>query len=452
MNEQFFTSLNGYKVKDEYAIHTYDTVANMKLDSKLKSGMHVKTKGYYSANDGGQGEYIIVDNNTLVGDNGSIHVLTNGLRAVLIIGSYITPEQFGAYGDGTHDDLLAIQSMFDYGYKNMIMNKNYFISDSLFLSGENIKISGVGGITSDHLSNPCLLLNVWNSEISLNYINGANGIKFRATEETDHWIQYVKIKNIEFNVTDKCVECERTTNKWINELHFEDVRFNGAYGFYFMGNYQNGGYKFINCGNEICTTAFIKAYNLSTIEIVGIRNAEALNYTFMDIENECYDFNITTAAEIKLGKIILNPLVNNIGSITACICDSGQTRIGNFARCINGRFLLLPNTNKGKRLNGTNDTYDFKDNETDNLLYNNITLDYVEGGHAYSVILPLLYNNFTEEVLTINTFSSLNTLSLTIGNNTYNLSFTDGVGIYKVINFREQIYVYKIPTTLVNPS
>ena len=78
-------TLNGYKIKDEKAVRRYETVALMKADTKLKEGYHVKTKGYYEANDGGHGEYIIVDDETLVDDGGSIHVLSNGLRAKLII-------------------------------------------------------------------------------------------------------------------------------------------------------------------------------------------------------------------------------------------------------------------------------------------------------------------------------------------------------------------------------
>ena len=80
-----FSTLNGYKVKDKKAIRFYDSVASMKADTTLKDGMHVKTKGYYSVSDGGHGEYVIVDDDTLVDDGGSIHVLTNGLRAKLLI-------------------------------------------------------------------------------------------------------------------------------------------------------------------------------------------------------------------------------------------------------------------------------------------------------------------------------------------------------------------------------
>ena len=52
--------INGYKVKDEKAVRTYDTVSDMKSDSKLGEGQHIKTRGYYSINDGGSAEYIIV--------------------------------------------------------------------------------------------------------------------------------------------------------------------------------------------------------------------------------------------------------------------------------------------------------------------------------------------------------------------------------------------------------
>ena len=106
-----FSTLNGYKVKDKKAIRYYDTVADMKSDTTLKNGMYVKTKGYYESEDGGSAEYIIVNDNTLVDDGGSIHGLTNGLRAKLIIDkSEINAMQFGIKGNGTFDDSIPIQN------------------------------------------------------------------------------------------------------------------------------------------------------------------------------------------------------------------------------------------------------------------------------------------------------------------------------------------------------
>lgn len=107
-------TLNGYKIKDEKAVRSYESIAQMKADTKLKEGYHVKTKGYYETNDGGNAEYIIVDDDTLVDDGGSIHILNNGLRAILV-DNVAKPEVFGAYGDGIHDDSSAIQQAFDSG-------------------------------------------------------------------------------------------------------------------------------------------------------------------------------------------------------------------------------------------------------------------------------------------------------------------------------------------------
>ena len=114
MNEQFFTSLNGYKVKDEYAIHTYDTVANMKNDTKLKSGMHVKTKGYYNANDCGNAEYLIRNkSNNDIEDNSFIHFIGDSLVAELIIENNINIRQLGARSQDKNNNKYDIKSYID---------------------------------------------------------------------------------------------------------------------------------------------------------------------------------------------------------------------------------------------------------------------------------------------------------------------------------------------------
>ena len=128
-------TLNGYNIKDEKAVRSYQTVALMKADTKLKEGYHVKTKGYYEDNDGGQGEYIIVDDDTLVEDGGSIHTLTNGLRAKLIIeNDSVNVKQFGCVGDGETDDTTNIQNALNSSAKIIyIPSGNYLVSSTLTL-------------------------------------------------------------------------------------------------------------------------------------------------------------------------------------------------------------------------------------------------------------------------------------------------------------------------------
>lgn len=168
--------------------NTYDSVADMKADDTLKDGMYAQTVGYYSANDGGASEYVIVDDETLVDDGGSIHVLSNGLRAVLIEKD-IKPEYFGAYGNGINNDTNAFNSMFSYilskqqtinnettNIPTVILKKDYLIDKIIIptdlkvvnIKGEKARIRtggfkfnenvgwkvNISGITFDNCNNP----------------------------------------------------------------------------------------------------------------------------------------------------------------------------------------------------------------------------------------------------------------------------------------------------------
>ena len=85
------------------AVQTFDTVAQMSAATWLKSGMTCHTNGFHTAGDGGSAYYTIGTTGTANG----MDVLTcaGALIATLVdTDAYVTPEQFGAYGDGTHDD------------------------------------------------------------------------------------------------------------------------------------------------------------------------------------------------------------------------------------------------------------------------------------------------------------------------------------------------------------
>ena len=213
-------TLNGYKIKDEKAVRSYETVALMKADTKLKEGYHVKTKGYYEANDGGHGEYVIVDDETLVDDGGSIHVLTNGLRAKLIENNKISVKQFGAYGDNTHDDTLKLQQAINLaentnGY--LIIDKGqYKISDELIIN-KAIKINGEyeRGLTGDSL--------VYGTQI--NQITEGKSIFKNNTNNSFYGLEIAKLR-LNGN---KGIALDFRTHTAFSEFIFEKIHFNGGF-------------------------------------------------------------------------------------------------------------------------------------------------------------------------------------------------------------------------------
>ena len=103
-------TLNGYKIKDEKAVRSYETVASMKADTKLKEGYHVKTKGYYEANDGGNAEYLITN---IESESEYQENLGNGLYATLIAKNNYNVLQFGVKNDGSTDSSAIVQNILE---------------------------------------------------------------------------------------------------------------------------------------------------------------------------------------------------------------------------------------------------------------------------------------------------------------------------------------------------
>ena len=132
------------------AVFGFDTLANMKSATNLIDGSYAQTLGYHSKDDEGAGLYKIreITNDDVVDEAFIVALDSNDLIAELILKDSVNPEVCGAYGDDTHDDILAIQKMINYvkdhnQYK-IIMNKQYQISDTIDISLNhgNIEING----------------------------------------------------------------------------------------------------------------------------------------------------------------------------------------------------------------------------------------------------------------------------------------------------------------------
>lgn len=153
------------------AIFGFDSVASMKSATNLIDGSYAKTLGYYSKNDGGMATYKIrtLTNSDIVDEKSIIAIGEDDLVAELIIdNSQINSKQFGAYGDGTHDDTLSLQAAITFCETNkiklLLSTGTYLISDELNVTGCNIE--GAGCKNTTILINNCdgLLLKQYNSQ------------------------------------------------------------------------------------------------------------------------------------------------------------------------------------------------------------------------------------------------------------------------------------------------
>ena len=146
------SKLNGYDIKDKKAVRTYDNVSTMIADTTLKEGQHIKTRGYYSVNDGGGAEYVIKSSSLNYNEE-----LDNNLVAELLIkDNSITANQFGCYGDGEHDDTTNLQTAIDYCISNnikLILSGKYLVTPTL--RDDNSKVCLTIFKETTMWTNPC---------------------------------------------------------------------------------------------------------------------------------------------------------------------------------------------------------------------------------------------------------------------------------------------------------
>jgi hypothetical protein len=109
---------------------TFDNVAEMKLATNLTDDSFAQTIGFYSANDKGGALYKIraKTNDDTVDEMTLIDLYDNTLVAELIKTDIMNVRQFGAKGDGTNDDTLAIQTALNYNPNIEVPNGTYMVN------------------------------------------------------------------------------------------------------------------------------------------------------------------------------------------------------------------------------------------------------------------------------------------------------------------------------------
>lgn len=205
--------------------YVFNNVASMKVDNTLADGMSVQTLGYYEINDGGHGEYVIVDDDTLVDDGGSIHVLNNGLRAKLIIDNYINVKQFGAKGNNLNDDTQSIQNAINQNVGNIIFPKGeYVITSQLVIKNHNYIGYNAEIVISKDSDTEYLIYNEnYSSNANTNTFSFHN-INFKLIKGGNGSNYILSFKNIKNVIFDKCRFY--TINDFNKPTHLLDLRCN----------------------------------------------------------------------------------------------------------------------------------------------------------------------------------------------------------------------------------
>lgn len=114
---------------------TFNTVAEMKSATNLVAGSYAQTLGYHAKNDGGEAIYYITDSGSA--DERAV-IAVGSLYANLVTNKEpLNVKQFGAYGDGSHDDYSAIQASINYVKGNInkvhVPEGTYNVSKALIL-------------------------------------------------------------------------------------------------------------------------------------------------------------------------------------------------------------------------------------------------------------------------------------------------------------------------------
>lgn len=175
-------------------INKYNTLDELKNDSKIKENVLCETLGYKNVNDGGKALYKIVN----VKD-GYCETLSNGLFAKLIHNNVFKPEQFGCVGQldcsenfnkmikfietivPLHDfNNESSTNCYDWSSIKLEFNREYLISSSIvfnntiYLNIDNLKLKAINSFVRDM---PLLKLNgnnrnfnITNSNFDCNYI------------------------------------------------------------------------------------------------------------------------------------------------------------------------------------------------------------------------------------------------------------------------------------------
>lgn len=224
------------------------------------------------------------------------------------IKDYVTPEMFGAVGDGITDDTIAVQDAIDTGKSVLLGCDKTYLVNTIYIK-RNTQIYGQGKTTKISSNGNVFELDplatyVQDVILSNFVIEGDNGLYFN---NTVYDCYSIKIENITFVCTDTCIFVVKGFQWYVNNIWLTGnkgiVGINGPACTFMNIHEANCQYMFVNCNGLFIS---INASNSGTTDAV------------FDYTDSLYGHSliiINSNFENVRGKIIQNLTTNGFNSI-----------------------------------------------------------------------------------------------------------------------------------------
>jgi hypothetical protein len=127
--------IDSYAVSKQ-AVNTAPTVAALRNSAGLFNGQQISLTSYHAGLNKGGGLFVW-DASSTATDDGGVTFAAAGVdtgRWVRLLDGFVTPEMFGARGDGVSNDVSPVQSAIDFCYvsvvKDVVMSRKYYCGSS----------------------------------------------------------------------------------------------------------------------------------------------------------------------------------------------------------------------------------------------------------------------------------------------------------------------------------